>query len=461
MSLLGAKFPAYPTRELAQIFSQWMGCSRFVWNAKCEENDYFYRFKQKFLPITTQIPIDQSCSQFKSKELSPWLAKCPSQILRNAMTVWGRTMSAFLQGKCGRPKKKRKEDGGSIWLTSELFRFKTGSDGTRKLFIGTQANEIGCLRFKAHRDFGDPKSLRIKKRNGKYTISFCYEDGKDDSVSTPTEHLKYLSGASEAELSAMTIGVDRGVIIPVHTGNEQFDFTQQQKFSKKRTTVSIKVFQKKLSRQKKGSNQRAKTKRRLARKHEKLANIRNEFAHQTSHRIVANKTTRVIIFEDLKTDKLVRKPKPKKDDKGRFIKNGAAAKAGLNKAILDKGWGQIANYCEYKAQRQGKAFFKVSASYTSQECAPCGHIHPDNRRSQSEFVCESCGHTDNADRNAALVIKKRGIKLILDSGTELSSRGVLTPGKHRARSLRKTEEAKTNSAMGNEASKERELALAA
>ena len=41
------------------------------------------------------------------------------------------------------------------------------------------------------------------------------------------------------------------------------------------------------------------------------------------------------------------------------------------------------------------------------------------------FVCVSCGHTDNADKNASEVIKKRAIKLILDSGTELSERGVL------------------------------------
>ena len=65
------------------------------------------------------------------------------------------------------------------------------------------------------------------------------------------------------------------------------------------------------------------------------------------------------------------------------------------------------------------------APFTSQECADCSHIHPDNRKSQELFKCENCGHTDNADKNAAEVIKKRAIKLILNSGTELSKRGVL------------------------------------
>ena len=62
---------------------------------------------------------------------------------------------------------------------------------------------------------------------------------------------------------------------------------------------------------------------------------------------------------------------------------------------------------------------------TSQECAECEHNHPDNRQSQARFVCVSCGHSDNANRNSALVIAKRAIKLITYSGTELSDRDVL------------------------------------
>ena len=65
----------------------------------------------------------------------------------------------------------------------------------------------------------------------------------------------------------------------------------------------------------------------------------------------------------------------------------------------------------YKALRQGKLVITVPPQYSSQECAVCGHINPDNRLSQAEFVCQGCGHTDNnADHNASVVIKQRGIK---------------------------------------------------
>jgi len=101
----------------------------------------------------------------------------------------------------------------------------------------------------------------------------------------------------------------------------------------------------------------------------------------------------------------------------------------------------------------GKSWFKVQAHHTSQECAACRHTHPDNRKSQSRFVCDSCGHTDNADRNAAEVIKKRAIRLFLDSGTELSKRGVLLDKGCGA--ISKSLAAKAANASGNEASKKK------
>ena len=462
MSLIGIKFRCNPKGQQRKVLCQWMGCSRFVWNAKCEENDYFYKFKQKFLPLNTKTPIDQSYSQFKSHELSPWLSCCPSQILRNTMCTWRETMSNFLQGRCGHPRKKKKSDGGSIWLTSELFRFDVGPDGKKRLFIGTKTNNIGYLDFIAHRDFADPKSIHIKQKHGKFSISFCYESvSKNIDHLTQVDHLKYLSQKSFAELASMSIGVDRGVAIPVHTGVAQFDYNTEQKRTKNKAAISIRILQKRLSRQRKCSQQRLKTKKRLCSKHEKLANIRMDFAHKTSHKIISDKNIKVIIFEDLNTKGLTKSPKAKTDECGRFVKNGARAKAGLNRAILDKGFGLIERFCAYKAARACKAFFKVSALYTSQECADCGHTHPDNRQSQSLFLCIRCGHADNADRNAALVIKKRAIKLILDSGTELSDKGVLIPGRYRARSSHKTERAKVHSAMSVEASKMTELGLSA
>ena len=151
VSLTGVRFRANPTTEQKKTLSQWMGCARFVWNAKCEEQEYLYRFAQKYLSSTTRIPVDQTYAQFKNPELSPWLSDCPSIILRNTAYVWRNTFGSFLKGDCGRPRRKKKGGSESIWLTSELFRFECD-----RLFIGSKTNNVGFLVFKAHRAFQKP-----------------------------------------------------------------------------------------------------------------------------------------------------------------------------------------------------------------------------------------------------------------------------------------------------------------
>jgi putative transposase len=220
------------------------------------------------------------------------------------------------------------------------------------------------------------------------------------------------------------IGIDRGVAVPVHAGFKQFDYSDNQKKKMIKSYRYIKRLQRKLAKQQKGSNRRNKTKFRIARHHAKKANIRNDFAHKTSRSLVDSKF-KVFVFENLKTSNMTRKPKPKQDEQGRFISNKAKQKAGLNKSILNVGWYKIEAYTKYKAFASGKAVFKISPAYTSQECALCDHIHPDNRKNQSDFICGNCGNVDNADNNASLVIKKRAVNLILDTGTVLSDGGLL------------------------------------
>jgi len=450
--LTGIKFKANPTELQKETLSQWMGCSKFIWNAKCQEDSYLSTFSRKYLPIGTYAPINQTYSQYKNKELSPWLSKCPSQILRNSAVNWFQTYQKFMGGLCGKPKKKKFDSKGSIHLTKELFSFDRCKDGVTHLFIGTKTNNIGFLSFKKHRSFKIPKSLYIKRDNGKYTVSFCYEDGiSDEKLLTQKEHLKELSSLDQKVLEKITVGVDRGVARPVQVGKTAFDFTPEQKKKKLSKEKYIERYQRKLSKQEKGSNQSKKTKLKISKSYKKVANIRRDFCHQTSRKVV-DSTDHVFIFEDLKTSNMTKRSKPVKKENGKgWEKNKAKAKSGLNKAILDKGWHMLENFTTYKAFRANKAIFKISAYQTSQECADCGHIHPNNRKSQSKFLCISCGYFENADVNAAKVIKKRAIKLIMNSGTELSKRGVLFDRGRGAKC--KTRKTKVIRADSNEASK--------
>jgi putative transposase len=77
-------------------------------------------------------------------------------------------------------------------------------------------------------------------------------------------------------------------------------------------------------------------------------------------------------------------------------------------------WGMVIKFIRYKGLKKEKLTIKIPPHGTSQECSQCGHTHPGNRETQAEFICQDCGFTANADYNAALVIKKRGIKALLD-----------------------------------------------
>jgi putative transposase len=455
MMLKGIRLKANPTASQKLIFSQWMGCARFIWNAKCDEERYYTTFAKKYYPIGTYAPIDQKTSQFKNKNLTPWLYAVPSQIIRNSAVNWYQTFQKFIKGQCGKPKRKPKTDKGSVHLTRELFKFEKDSAGVMRLFIGTKTNNIGYLSFKSHRSFKIPNSIYIKKEGGQYTISFCYENAENIFLPTTKEHLDYLKSATPKYLNDSVIGIDRGIVVPAQAGDQSFDFTPNQKKSKMKAERYIKRLQRKIARQKnKNSHRRAKTKHRVAKHHAKCGNIRQDFSHKTSRSLV-NSAAKIFVFEDLKTSNMTKSPKAKMDHNDKFIPNKASAKAGLNKAILDKGWHKLEVYTRYKAFNAGKAVFKISAIYTSQECAHCGHIHPDNRKSQAWFQCGSCGHVDNADRNASIVIKQRAIKLILNTGTVLSDRGVLTSADTGRGAKSKSDKGPLLSASGDEPSKKK------
>lgn len=132
---------------------------------------------------------------------------------------------------------------------------------------------------------------------------------------------------------------------------------------------------------------------------------------------VAKITTRLvedydlIALEALNTRQMTRKPKPKQDPdhKGRYLRNGSASKAGLNRSILGNRWTDIQDKLEYKTRLAGTRLILVNPAYTSQTCNRCGHVAKENRESQAVFHCVNCGNKDNADINAAKNILGRAI----------------------------------------------------
>lgn len=419
--LAGIKTKFHPNPEMSEILSQWIGCARVIYNAKCDEDDYLRTFARKYLTVGTTPTIDKSYSQYKTA-LTPFLKSCPSQILRNSATIWHRSYSRFMGGLGGRPKRKNKTKGNYIWLTRELFSIRW--EGRNAIVtLGTAKNPIGQLNIRWHKDRIPktlPASIWIKRTAHQWRISFSYDDGHVVEDIANKDHLSYLGTLSRAELNTIVTGVDRGIARPLQTDalSGAYSMTREAVLRSATLDKKKKRYQKRMARQIKGSKRRFKTVKAISKMNNQIANIRHDFWHKTTHAIA--KDCKVVVIEDLKLKNMTRRAKPKYCPKtGKWLKNGAKAKSGLNKVMLNTGLGLFDVFLTYKMKKANKPLFKVSPYQTSQECAQCGYTHPRNRINQADFYCLSCHHKDNADHNAAVVIKKRAIDLILDSGTEL------------------------------------------
>jgi putative transposase len=400
----------------------WIGHQRFIYNAKVKEQDYFNRFARISLTLTGMKPLpDQAYSQFISEDTA-FLKQVPSQLLRNGAYRFATGNARMLKGLGGAPTIKKKYGRQSVLVTSELFNFADHTEAAtgeirHHLLLGTKTRPLGRLNFKAHRAYAVPKMLSISvEADGRWFVSFCFEKpvAANDLpffLRSP-EELAYEFGL-RSDLADITVGIDRGVKIPLATSDGQalvVAAVNVQRIEDKE--VRIKRFQRRMARQQLGSKNRNKTRQRIARLKGYGAEVRKDFAHKASHALVTS-SAQVFVLEDLKLKNMTAAPAPRKDTQGRYTANGAAAKAGLNKAILSSALGLVKELITYKAAERNKLVLKVSPYNSSNECAECGHTAPENRPRQAEFCCVKCAHTDNADVNAARVIKQRGIALLV------------------------------------------------
>ncbi|OGT94585.1 MAG: hypothetical protein A2286_06090 [Gammaproteobacteria bacterium RIFOXYA12_FULL_61_12] len=411
----GFRFRCYPDKAHQKKLMPWIGHQRFIYNAKISEDRYFQRFKNRFREeIEEEVPIDQQYSHFIT-ELTPWLRDVPSQVLRNGVVRWMQAYRRFFKKLGGRPTFQKANRKQSVWLTSELFSICRRNDRWF-IRIGTKKFKIGEFEFVPHREFSKlPASVVLSVEGGHWYLGFSNED--DQYEPTRDEIGEYLETFTCEDLLERTIGIDRntpaGKQVAVSSG-QAFAYGETQKERMEKKERHNKRYQKRLSLQTKGSNGWRKTRKRIANNNRYTRNIRRDVMHKASRELVDNPRVYVLAFEDLRIQNMTKSPDPKQGpETGKWLENGAAAKAGLNKAILHSGWGLLYTFTRYKAQRAGKLVVQVPAPGSSQECRLCGFTHPDNRKSQSDFVCQRCEHTENADFNASGVIKTRGVKVVL------------------------------------------------
>ena len=265
-------------------------------------------------------------------------------------------------------------------------------------------------------------ALFLSRQGSRFWLSMSFDKVFD--VLSPKEVKERVVSLGDDELLANMLGFDLGVVQQA-TDSDGFvyhldDLSQQKLVKLERKTKRYqrrcaRVFranERALGKKHKRTGGEKKVLAKVAKVKTKITNINHNNVHQLSKQIADN-TPLVAVFENMTISNLLKAPKAKLcPETGKWLRNGRAAKKGLNRVISSANMGKIRQFSEYKLIERGKLFLTVKTAYSSQTCSECGFCDKGNRLTQEKFSCLSCSHTENADINAAKVLKQRGLQHI-------------------------------------------------
>lgn len=373
----GFKYRLEPTPEQRQKFVHFAGSCRFVYNKILTMNDARYETAW-FNLHNPRISYNDSAGLLKlwkqSDEYS-WLKEIDSQVLQQALKDLDRAYTNLFTGRANAPTKRKK-------FVNDSFRYPQR--------FKVEANQvylpkIGWVVFKRHRPVvGTIKNVTVSRKGKHWFVSFQTEY----EIESPIHP------------SPVPVGIDMGIakFATLSTGKP---YTPLNSFRNHEAKLAKE--QQKLAKQVKFSNRWKIRKGRIHALHTKIANCRQDYLHKVSTEISKNHA--VVVVEDLKVSNMSRSASGTIEQPGQRV----AQKKGLNKSILDQGWSMFRNMLEYKQTGAGGMVIVIPPQYTSQTCAECGGIDSRSRPTQELFSCIHCGHTDNADVNAARNILAVGL----------------------------------------------------
>ncbi|MGW4567848.1 RNA-guided endonuclease InsQ/TnpB family protein [Streptomyces sp. NPDC004561] len=250
---------------------------------------------------------------------------------------------------------------------------------------------VGHVKVHQHRPVvGRVKTISVKREGRRWYLILTAEQARPEPL----------------EPTGAVVGIDMGIANFLATSDGAF--VPNPRHGAK-SVAKLQAAQQALARCKRGSKRRRKAVERMARQHRKVRHRRLDHAHKTALALVREHD--FIAHEDLKIRNMSRAPAPRPDpdQPGRFLPNGAAAKAGLNHSISDAGWGVFLTIPHAKAESAGREVIAVNPCNTSRTCPECGHVSAENRPTQETFHCQSCGHEAHADTVGAVNVLRAGL----------------------------------------------------
>lgn len=381
----------YPTQEQEKAFSRIAGCCRLVYNVALMQRSFFWR-QYKRVEGTHINWFSQKRELTEMKKEAPFLSEAPAHCLQIALHNLDRAFTNFFQNgaKYPKPRKKHRHDSFCFPDPSQIT-LQVGRGVLVLPKFGKTKKDHGSIAIKVHRELrGNVRSVTIVREGSKWFASILLKV-KRKAVLPAEVAYDDITGIDCGVVNAFTDAEGRvyGHGITAKKGSPR----AHRKLNLERA----------IARCKKGSNRQKKAIKKLSDFYAREARQRRDMIEKASTKIANNH--RVVVLEDLSVKAMTASAKGTEQEPGKNV----AAKSGLNTSILDKGWGMFKVRLEQKLKLRGGFVLLVPAPGTSQECSACHHVDAASRVTQAEFACTCCGHVANADHNAAINIRNRGL----------------------------------------------------
>lgn len=400
------KFRLYPTRAQETLLEATFSVCGDVYNSFLHWRKYDYEVYG-----TSPSYYDQKKALPTWKENHPELSDVHSQVLQNVCKRVDLAYQSYFdrladyqlranQGrlkivnneleKCPGPPRPKGQGSYDSITYPQAGGFTVGEDSIC-------FSKLATIKAIIHREIpGVMKTATIRRQSGKWFVTLSCQ-----------------VAAKPLPASTASVGVDVGLenfatfsddTKPIE--NPRFFKTEQKALAKAQRKFDKVKHQHR-------TPQRRKAKKVVTRVHERIRNKRHNF-HHTEARKIVNRCG-VITVEKLNISNMSKSPAPKQDElTGVYLPNGHAAKAGLNKAILDAGWYSFRMILKSKAESAGRELYEINPAFTSQDCAECGYRPPKEERkklSDRWHECPQCGYSVHRDKNSAVLQDKIGMGL--------------------------------------------------
>ncbi len=354
------QFRLHPTKKQLRVLQQQLDECRWLYNELLEQR----KLSHEELSISLSKYQQLMFLPFWKIE-RPTLVQVHSQVLQNVVDRLDKALQAFFR-RC----KKGEKPGFPRFRGAHRYNsFCYPQTGFSVVGQELKLSKIGTLRMKMHRPYeGEIKTCTLRKNaSGDWDVSLSCE--LDIAIPPPKQE---------------SIGIDVGLEHFAVLSNGE-EIVNPRFFKKGQKALAS--AQRRLSKTKKGSKERQKRGKRVAKIHEKISNQRKDFCHKQSRKIIDR--YQYICVEDLNIKKMV---------EGSY----------LAKSITDASWNQFRQFLTYKAAEAGRKLGLVNPAYTTQTCHQCQYREV-KKLSDRRHCCSQCGYTATRDLNAAQNILALGL----------------------------------------------------